>query len=58
MSDAAAFFANKKKKKSSRGFNANTIDAASVIATVHVYVVEKTIVQYKNAFTLQIVDGF
>jgi len=37
MSDAAAFFKNKKKKKKGfKGFNANKIDAASVTPTVHV----------------------
>jgi len=37
MSDAAAFFANKKKKKKTfKGFNANKIDAKSVTNTVHV----------------------
>jgi hypothetical protein len=36
MSDAAAaFFANKKKKKAFK-FNANLVDADSVISTVHV----------------------
>lgn len=41
MSDTAAFFANKKKKKKAPfKFNANLIDANSVLATekVHVYV--------------------
>ena len=39
MADAAAFFANKnKKKKKAFKFNANTIDAATVTSTVHVYV--------------------
>lgn len=38
MSDAAAFFANKKKKKKAFKFNANKIDASSVAQTVHVYV--------------------
>jgi len=37
MSDAAAFFANKKKsKKKAFKFNANKIDAATVTTTVHV----------------------
>eukprot|EP00539_Tryblionella_compressa_P007376 CAMPEP_0178762116 /NCGR_PEP_ID=MMETSP0744-20121128/16367_1 /TAXON_ID=913974 /ORGANISM="Nitzschia punctata, Strain CCMP561" /LENGTH=346 /DNA_ID=CAMNT_0020416765 /DNA_START=214 /DNA_END=1254 /DNA_ORIENTATION=+ len=37
MADAAAFFANKKKKKKAfKGFNANKIDAATVTNTVHV----------------------
>mmetsp|Transcript_62887 Transcript_62887/g.153116 ORF Transcript_62887/g.153116 Transcript_62887/m.153116 type:complete len:359 (+) Transcript_62887:151-1227(+) len=37
MADAAAFFANKKKKKKGfKGFNANKIDAATVTSTVHV----------------------
>mmetsp|Transcript_8501 Transcript_8501/g.12140 ORF Transcript_8501/g.12140 Transcript_8501/m.12140 type:complete len:333 (+) Transcript_8501:81-1079(+) len=36
MSDTAAFFAKKKKKKSFKGFNANKIDASSVTNTVHV----------------------
>eukprot|EP00980_Cylindrotheca_fusiformis_P028187 scaffold22586_cov138-Cylindrotheca_fusiformis.AAC.7 len=36
MSDAAAFFANKKKKKKAFKFNANKIDAATVTQTVHV----------------------
>jgi hypothetical protein len=41
MSDTAAFFANKKKKKKAPfKFNANLIDANSVLVTekVHVYV--------------------
>jgi hypothetical protein len=39
MSDAAAFFANKKaKKKKAFKFNANLVDADSVTQTVHVYV--------------------
>jgi hypothetical protein len=38
MADAAAFFANKKKKKKAFKFNANKIDAATVTSTVHVYV--------------------
>jgi hypothetical protein len=38
MSDAAAFFANKKKKKKAFKFNANKIDASTVTQTVHVYV--------------------
>jgi hypothetical protein len=37
MSDTAAFFANKKKKKKAfKGFNANLVDVASVTQTVHV----------------------
>jgi hypothetical protein len=36
MSDAAAFFANKKSKKKTFKFNANKIDAATVTSTVHV----------------------
>uniref|UniRef100_A0A7S1GRX5 Uncharacterized protein n=1 Tax=Cyclophora tenuis TaxID=216820 RepID=A0A7S1GRX5_CYCTE len=36
MSDAATFFAKKKKKKGFKGFNANKIDAASITSTVHV----------------------
>jgi hypothetical protein len=36
MSDAAAFFANKKKKKKAFKFNANNVDAATVTSTVHV----------------------
>lgn len=38
MSDAAAFFASKKKKKAFK-FNANLVDASTVTTTVHVYVV-------------------
>mmetsp|Transcript_124758 Transcript_124758/g.186359 ORF Transcript_124758/g.186359 Transcript_124758/m.186359 type:complete len:312 (+) Transcript_124758:54-989(+) len=36
MADAAAFFANKKKKKKAFKFNANKIDASTVTQTVHV----------------------
>jgi len=36
MSDTAAFFANKKKKKKAFKFNANLVDASSVTQTVHV----------------------
>jgi hypothetical protein len=36
MSDTAAFFANKKKKKKSFKFNANLVDASAVSSTVHV----------------------
>jgi hypothetical protein len=36
MADAAAFFANKKKKKKAFKFNANKIDAATVESKVHV----------------------
>ena len=37
LSDTAAFFANKKKKKKAfKGFNANLVDVASVTHTVHV----------------------
>jgi len=36
MSDAAAFFANKKKKKKAFKFNANLVDANTVTSTVHV----------------------
>lgn len=36
MTDAAAFFANKKSKKKTFKFNANKIDAATVTSTVHV----------------------
>jgi len=35
MSDTAAFFANKKKKKKAFKFNANLVDASSVAATAH-----------------------
>lgn len=38
MSDTAAFFASKKKKKAFK-FNANLVDASAVSTTVHVYVV-------------------
>ena len=38
MADAAAFFANKKKKKKAFKFNANNIDASTVTQTIHVYV--------------------
>lgn len=36
MTDAAAFFANKKKKKKTFKFNANKIDASTVTSAVHV----------------------
>ncbi len=37
MSDAAAFFAKKKKKgKKSFSFNANKVDVSQVTSTVHV----------------------
>eukprot|EP00934_Nitzschia_sp_Nitz4_P003460 Nitzschia sp. Nitz4//scaffold51_size120721//102774//103746//NITZ4_003745-RA/size120721-snap-gene-0.25-mRNA-1//1//CDS//3329553916//3450//frame0 len=36
MADAAAFFANKKKKKKAFKFNANNIDAATVEKKIHV----------------------
>jgi len=36
MTDAAAFFANKKKKKKAFKFNANKIDSSTVTNTVHV----------------------
>jgi hypothetical protein len=36
MADAAAFFANKKKKKKAFKFNANKIDASSISSAVHV----------------------
>lgn len=36
MSDTAAFFANKKKKKKAFKFNANLVDASSVAATAHI----------------------
>lgn len=36
MSDTAAFFANKKKKKKAFKFNANLVDATTVTPTVHV----------------------
>lgn len=36
MSDAAAFFASKKKKKFKK-FNANLVDANTLARTVHVY---------------------
>jgi len=36
MGDAAAFFANKKKKKKTFKFNANKIDASTITSTVHV----------------------
>ena len=38
MADAAAFFANKKKKKKAFKFNANKIDASTVEKKIHVYV--------------------
>lgn len=38
MTDTAAFFASKKKKKKAFKFNANLVDASTVTQTVHVYV--------------------
>ena len=38
MADAAAFFANKKKKKKAFKFNANLVDASAVAAKDHMYV--------------------
>jgi hypothetical protein len=39
MSDTAAFFAKKKKKKAFK-FNANVIDVAQITSSIHVYVYE------------------